>query len=54
MRMIFHFNIRNIENLYFQLNLSTFFKIHILTRKFSILRNGLKVNEKYISKKISS
>lgn len=48
MRIIFHFIIINIKNLYLQLNLSTILKIHILTRKFSILQNGLKVNEIYI------
>jgi hypothetical protein len=51
MKMIFHFNLINIQNLFFQLNFKYIFLDTYTHKEISILQNGLKVNEIYISKK---
>ncbi len=45
MKINFHFNIINLRDEHFHVDLSRFYKIAFTCRKYSILQNGLQVNE---------
>jgi hypothetical protein len=45
MKIKFHFNIINLKDEHFHVDLSRFYKIAFICKKCSILQNGLKVDE---------